>query len=41
MMGELACGGEEAGRYYASLWSLRFLSIAFIWVDNGTGVGWV
>ena len=39
-MGELAGGGEETGRCYASLWSLRFLSIAFIWVDNETGVGY-
>jgi len=30
MMGELAGGGEDAGRCYASLWSLRFLSIAFV-----------
>jgi len=30
MMGELAGGGEEAGRCYASLWSPRLLSIAFI-----------
>jgi len=30
MTGELAGGGEDGGRCYASLWSLRSLSIAFI-----------